>query len=66
MAMARTGEICSFAPAASARFSQPSAGGFETRSAGFHIILRIEMRARRIGRAGGVHDGEVAGVVDAA
>ena len=34
-------------------------GGFHAGRAGFHEILRVEMRARGIGRAGGVHDGEM-------
>src|SRR3954471_6350364 len=32
---------------------------FHTRGAGFHIVLRVEMRARAIGRARGVNDGQM-------
>src|SRR5580700_4213442 len=31
-------------------------GGFQAGCARFHEILRVEMRARRVGRTGGVHD----------
>ena len=58
MLTARTGEI-GFAAGASARFSHPSSVALQARRAGFHIILRIEMRARGIGRADGMHDGEM-------
>ncbi len=35
-------------------------GGFDAGRAGLHEVLRIEVRAARIGRAGGVHDGQMA------
>ena len=35
-------------------------GGFHAGRAGLHEILRVEMRARGIGRADGLHDGELA------
>ena len=34
-------------------------GGFQSRCAGFHEVLRVKMRARGIGRARGVHDGKL-------
>ena len=34
-------------------------GDLEAGRAGFHIVLRIEMGARGVGRTGGVHDGEM-------
>ena len=39
------------------------AGGLHSRSARFHVILRVEMRAGGIGRACRVDDGQMAGVV---
>ena len=43
----------------SARFIQPLGGGFQPRRARFHVVLRVEVRARGVGRAGGIHDGQV-------
>ena len=42
------------------RAIQPAVGGgLQAGRAGLHVILRIEVRARGIGRAGGVHDREM-------
>ncbi len=39
---------------------EPSVGrALHARRARFHVVLRIEVRARGVGRAGGVHDGKV-------
>ena len=35
-------------------------GRFHAGRAGFHVVLRIEVRARGVGRAGGVNDRQVA------
>ena len=43
----------------SVRLSQPSSVALHAGRAGFHVILRIEVRARRVGRSGGVHDREM-------
>ena len=43
----------------SARFIQPSCGGLQARRARFHVVLRIEVRARGIGRADRVHNRQV-------
>ena len=37
----------------------PVVRGFHARSARLHVILRVEMRTRRIGRADGLHDREL-------
>ena len=39
-------------------------GALDAGSAGFHEVLRIEVRARHVGRSGGVDDGEVSRVVE--
>ena len=45
---------------------QPAIGrAFDARRADFHVILRIEMGARVVRRAGGMNDRELAFVVDA-
>ena len=55
---ARTGDGL---PAAggSARFIQPSCVAFRPGRAGLHVVLRVEVRARRIGRADRVDDRQV-------
>ena len=43
----------------SARFIQPIVGGLQTGRARFHVVLRVEVRARRIGRPHRVHNRQV-------
>ena len=57
-ATARTGE--SFAGGLGQRAVHPAAvGGLQPGRAGFHVVLRVEMRARGVGRAGRVDDRQV-------
>ena len=63
MESARTGEILPVSEIK--RAIEPSAGGgFEAGGAGFHVVLRVEVGTRRVGRAGGVDDGEMALIVE--
>ena len=63
MLTARTGD--SLPVSARQRPIQPAVvGRLAARRARFHIILRVEMRARRVGRAHGVHDRQLSRVVN--
>ncbi len=60
-AIARNGEFCGDRRQVVQRTIEPSIfGHFHAGRAGFHEILRIEMRARRVGRSGSVNNGEMA------
>ena len=39
-------------------------GAFDAGSAGLHVVLRVEVGARHVGRSGGVDDGEMALIVE--
>ena len=59
IATARNGEAFSSGTEATRAIEPAVFGGFDAGRAGLHEILRVEMRARGIGRAGGVNDGEL-------
>src|SRR6516165_3560652 len=67
------GNLGAQANCANGRFRSPGgqravepaiAGRLRSRSARLHVVLRVEMRARRIGGAGRVDDGQMAGVIE--
>ena len=59
-AIARNGEVCGGRRQVVQRTIEPSIfGGLHAGRAGFHEVLRVEVRARRVRRSGGVHDGEM-------
>ena len=62
MATARNGDAPGRGVAWSPRASQPSGGALHAGRSRFHVVLRVEVRARGVGRAAGVDHGEPARV----